>query len=313
MAFPGSLSARFSTIPAPVQGALFMTFAALCFAFMNLLVRELAATLHTLEIAFFRNFFALLCIAPWLFKVGTGGLKTKRLGLHFIRAVIGILSMALWFTAVTLVPLADAVALNFTLPLFATAGAAFFLREKVGLRRWSATAVGFLGMLVILRPGFVEFSPESSLPIIAAVFMAVSVLVVKTLSRSENPNAMVFYMNLLMTPLSFFPALFFWSWPGARELLLLFLLGFLAMIGHLAMTRSYQRADASAVMPFDYTRLPFIAAIAFVFYGEFPDLWTWVGAAIIAGSAIYIARREALVARQRPVTPVAGHQVKGHH
>lgn len=288
-----------------------MTFAAACFAVMNFLVREVSAGIHPLEAAFFRNFFALLCILPWLMKVGVGGLKTERLALHLWRAVIGIIAMALWFTAVTLVPLGEAVALNFTLPLFATAGAAFFLREQVGIRRWSATAVGFLGMLVILRPGFAEVTGATLLPIIAAVFMAVSVLVVKTLSRSENPNAIVFYMSLLMTPLSLVPALFVWTWPSWWELFLMFLLGLVAMVAHLAINRSFQRADASAIMPFDYMRLPFVAAIAFAAYGELPDIWTWLGAAIIAGSAIYIARREAKVARERKVTPVASHQVKG--
>lgn len=295
-----------------LQGALYMTAAALCFAFMNLLVREANALgVPPLEAAFFRNLFALLCILPWLMRVGFGGLKTERFPTHLLRAAVGIIAMGLWFTAISLVPMAEAVALNFTLPLFATAGAALFLPETVGARRWAATAVGFLGMLVILRPGFIEITPVTSLPIVAAFFMAASVLMVKSLSRTENPNAMVFYMNLLMTPMSLIPALFVWVWPGWQALGLLFLLGLLAMLAHLALTRAYVKADASAIMPLDYARLPFVAILAFIFYNELPDLWTWVGAGIIAGSAFYIARREVQVARQRPVTPVAGGSVKG--
>ena len=274
-----------------------MTAAALCFAFMNVFVREASEELHPVQIAFFRNLFALVFMLPWLMRVGTSGLRTERMGLHIWRAVVGLLAMFTWFTAVALNPLADAVALNFTLPLFATAGAAMFLPEKVGLRRWGATLVGFLGMLIILRPGFAEVSLVTSLPILAALFMAGSVLILKTLSGTENPNAMVFYMNVIMTPLSLIPALFVWAWPSWPILVQMVLLGFLASLAHLALARSYAKADASAVMPFDYTRLPFVALLAYLLYGETADLWTWVGAAVIAGSAIYIAQRENRLAR----------------
>ncbi len=283
-----------------------MTASAFCFAVMNAFIREVSAELHPFQIAFFRNLFALLFMLPWLASVGWGGLRTKRLGMQIWRAVIGVTAMGCWFSAIALVPLADAVALNFTLPLFATAGAAIFLSEKVGVRRWSATAVGFLGMLIILRPGFVEMSPAMSLPIVAAVFMAISVIILKSLSDTENPNAMVLYMNLFMTPLSLLPALFVWQTPSWNALGLMALLGLFAMLAHLALARAYARADASAVMPFDYARLPFVAVIAYVLYGEVADVWTWIGAAVIAGSAFYIARREAQIARQRPASRAAG-------
>ena len=283
-------------IPAVIEGALYMTAAAFCFAAMNAAVREASATLHPLEIAFFRNLFALLFILPWLLKGGIRGLATRRFPLHASRAVFGILAMSLWFTAVTLMPLPEVVALNFTLPLFVIAGAALILGERVGPRRLAATAVGFCGMLVILRPGFVELTWAATLPILAAVFMAGSVLMVKRLSATESATAMVFYMNLLMTPLSLGPALFYWRWPDPAVWGLLAFLGLLAMLAHLALAVAYGKADASAVMPFDYMRLPFVAVLAYLLYGEVADLWTWVGAGIIAGSAIYIAHREAKVA-----------------
>ena len=292
-----SLSERIRAIPAPVQGALYMTGSAFLFACMNAAVRGAAVELDPLQIAFFRNFFALLFILPWLLKVGMRGLHTRRFGTHIWRTVIGLIAMCIWFTAVVRVPLTEAVALNFTLPLFATAGAALFLPEKVGPRRWSATFIGFLGMLVILRPGFNELSPEMALPIVAAVFMAMSVLIVKSLSGSDHPNTIVLYMNLMMTPLSLIPALFVWRWPSAEVWIMLILLGLMATLAHLLLTRAYTKADASAVMPFDYARLPFVALIGIFLFGESQDLWTWVGAAIIAGSAFYIARREAQVAR----------------
>jgi drug/metabolite transporter (DMT)-like permease len=311
MAFESSLRERISASPDVVHGALYMTFAALCFAIMNVLVREAGRTLDPLQIAFLRNAFALAFIMPWVLRQGRAAFRTERLSLHVWRAVTGIIAMFIWFSAVVLVPLAEAVALNFTLPLFAIIGAALVLRERVGARRWSATFLGFLGMLVILRPGFQEVTWATTLPIIAAVFMATSVLMVKRLSDTESAPTIVLYMNLFMTGLSLVPALFVWRWPDLHSLGATIGLGFLAMVAHLALARSYAKADASAVMPFDYMRLPFIAAIAYPLYGEVADLWTWTGAAIIAGSAFYIARREAALARANKASITAAHAARG--
>ena len=155
-----------------------------------------------------------------------------------------------------------------------------------------------------------SFLVRRILPVVAAVFMAVSTLLVKSLSRSESPAAIVIYMNLILTPLSLAPALFVWRWPGGSDFALLILIGLLAAIAHILLTRAYARADASAVMPFDYARLPFVAALAFFVFGEVPDLWTWVGAAIIGASAIYIAHREAQVARVTATIGAAAQSVK---
>ena len=138
-----------------------------------------------------------------------------------------------------------------------------------------------------------------ALPILAAIFMATAALLIKSLSNTENPNAMVFYMNLFLTPLSLIPALFVWIWPSWEVLGLMALVGGLATSSHLLLTRAYAKADASAVIPFHYMQLPFVALIAFVAFGEVPALWTLVGAAVIAGAAIYITHREAQVAKAR--------------
>lgn len=289
---------RATPLSAPLKGALYMTAAAFCFAVMNYLVRIGAEALDPIQIAFFRNLFALLVMLPWLIRAGPTAFATSRFPAHAGRAVLGLLAMFCWFYSVTLLPLAEAVALNFTLPLFATAGAALILGEVVRARRWTATLIGFLGVLVILRPGFTEISPAFALPIVAAVFMAASSLMVKSLSGTDSPKAIVFYMNLLLTPLSLIPALFVWRWPGWQALGVMALLGLIAAIAHLFLTSSYSKADASAILPFDYTRLPFVAVIAYLAFGELPDLWTWVGAGIIAAATLYIARREARIARR---------------
>ncbi len=310
MTVPGTHATRLKPLPAALQGALYMTSAALCFSIMNVAIRIVSVELDPLQIAFLRNFFALIFMLPWLARAGLDGLRTRRLATHFWRAAFGLAAMICWFYSIALLPLAEAVALNFTVPLFATIGAAIFLREIVRARRWSATLLGFLGVLVILRPGFAEFSTAMALPVIAALFMAVSTLIVKSLSRSETPAAIVIYMNLILTPLSLVPALFVWRWPSWGDFALLVLVGLLAAIAHILLTRAYTKADASAVMPFDYARLPFVAALAFLVFGEVPDIWTWVGAAIIGCSAIYIAHREARVARLRTTAGTAAQSVK---
>ena len=207
--------------------------------------------------------------------------------------------MYCWFTAVIVLPLADAVALNFTAPLFATIGAALILKELVGPRRWTATVVGFIGTLIVLRPGFAEVSAHSALPIIAAICVAVSTLIVKRLSQHDSPGTIVLYMNLLLTPLCLIPALHVWVWPSPKVWLLVISLGLMAAFAHILFTRAFLHADASAIQPFDYTRLPFVALFGYVFFAEVPSVWLWLGGATIAGAAIYTAHREATVAKER--------------
>ena len=242
---------------------------------------------------FFRTFFALLFMAL------AGRAKKAASEPSACPACVARLFRApgdgLLVPSIAYLPLAQAVALNFTVPLFVTAGAALILGEVVRARPWSATIVGFLGVLVIVRPGVLELSPAMALPVMAAAFMAISTLMVKTLSRSDRPGTIVLYMNLIMTPLSLIPALFVWRWPDPWSFVLLALLGFLAALSHLFLTHAYARVDASAVQTFTYVRLPLVAAVAYFAFAEVPDIWTWIGAAIIVGSAIYIARREAKV------------------
>jgi drug/metabolite transporter (DMT)-like permease len=312
MASDSGIAARLDNIPAPIQGALYMIFASACFAVMNVLIRLAATELEPLQIAFLRNFFALSFMMPWLLTVGLKGLATRRLNFHIWRGVIGFAAMVAWFTSVARLPLSEAVALNFTVPLFATVAAAVFLKEIVRARRWSATAAGFLGVLIILRPGLTEFTPLMALPIVAAAFMAASITLVKRLSDTEDVAAIVLYQNLVLTIVSIVPALFVWRWPSGTVWLYVVGVGFVATIAHLSLTRAYTKADASAVIPFDYARLPFVALLAFFLFGETADVWTWVGAGVIAASSVYIARREAAIAREarRRASRAAGESAK---
>jgi drug/metabolite transporter (DMT)-like permease len=300
---PAGRLAFFRDLPAPAKGALWMSGAAVTFSAMNTIIRMLANELPPVELAFFRNFFSLLVMLPWITHYGLGSLNLQRFKLYSMRALLGLVSMLCWFTAVALIPLAEAIALSFTGPLFATAGAALVLRETVGWRRWGAVIVGFIGVLIIVRPGQVELSLGAGLTLLSALCMAAGSLLVKTLARTEPAPAIVAYMVIYLAPMSLIPALFVWQWPDARHWPYLIVLGAFGAVAHLCYTRSLAAADASAVMPFDYMRMPFGAAMAYAVLAEVPTAWTWAGAGVIVASTMYIAQREISLRRRRTPAP----------
>jgi drug/metabolite transporter (DMT)-like permease len=309
----GHLRQHLSGLPPPIKAALWMLGAGVFFSGLSALIRHLGQDMHPFEVAFFRNLFGLAFMLPWLMRIGFGILKTRRLGLYISRSALSLVSMLCWFSALPILPFEQAVALSFTAPLFATMGAALILGETVRARRWTATVLGFVGVLIILRPGMAQ-SPGAAdfvslgafLAIASAMLSAGLTLIVKDLARTEASDAVVTYMVLLLTPMSLIPALFVWQWPPLMIWPLLVAMGALGSAGHMCYMRSLALADASAVMPYDYTRLLFAAVIGYLAFAEIPDLWTWVGAALIAASAIYIARREALLNQSAAAEAGAG-------
>ncbi len=284
-----------STMPDTVRGGLWMTAAALLFAALNGLVRLGAEDLHPMQLAFFRCFFGLVFMLPWLVRVGPSALCTRRHGMFALRGVASAVTMLCWFTAVAMIPLADAVAVSFTAPLLTVAAAAVLLGEQVGWRRWSAIAIGFLGMLIIVRPGTGIMGVGALYAVAAATGIAAATIIVKLLSKTEDTNAIVTDMVVYLTPVTFIPALFVWQWPPAHLWPLLVGMGLLGTVGHICVTRAIAATEASAIMPLDYLRLPFAAVIGLVMFSERPDMWTWIGAAVIIGSSAYVARRAALL------------------
>ncbi len=189
--------------------------------------------------------------------------------------------------------------LSFLAPIFATVGAALFLGEDVRLRRWSAVFIGFAGAMLVLRPGAEIIQRGSILALVNCVGMAANKLVLKSLTRTESPEAIITYMVLLLTPLTLVPALFVWQIPTWEMLGWLTLLAGCGTAGHWCITKANGYADMTVVMPFDFTRLPISALLAFLIFAEVPTIWTWIGGAVIFASTFYIARREAQVARER--------------
>ena len=281
----------------PIRGALWITLANMFFTAMAGIIRHVSADIHPFEIAFFRALFGLILMAPWFLRLGVASVRSRRVGMHVCRALFMLGAAMAWFTAISLMPIAEVTALTFTTPLFASLGAALFLAEKVGLRRAVAIGVGFAGAMIILRPDVEALTMPA---LASAVFGAVGMLIVKSLSRSESPATIVIYVGLLLTPLSLVPALFVWTTPSLETLAWLAALGLVANLGHMPFARAMASADATAILPFDFLKLFFSATMGYLLFAEVPDVWTWIGATVIFGAVLYTARRESKAAGPPP-------------
>jgi drug/metabolite transporter (DMT)-like permease len=291
----------------PLWAVLLVLCASACFATLSAQVRVLSDLgMHPFVVTFWRNFFGLFFMLPWLVRNGLGTLKTDRFWMFTLRSAISFISMVAGFWSISLMPFAKAISMSFTAPLFATMLAALVLKERVRLRRWSATIAGFIGVLVVMQPESAGFGLGEALALFAAALSAIVSLVVKNLSKTESSNAIVTYMVLLLTPMSLALALPVWSWPPAGHWWWFMIgMGLCGTLGHLCWVRALGMAEVSLVVSYDYVRLLFAAIIGYFAFYEAPLLHTWIGAAMIVGSGIYIARREAKLHQSAAARAVA--------
>lgn len=267
------------------------------FATMGALAKLAGQRLHSFEVSFFRAFFGLLVVLPLLVRAGSGVLRTSRPMLHVTRSTLGTMGVLFGFYAVTHMPLAEATALGFTKPLFQVLLAAFVLREVVRMRRWAATAVGFVGVLVMVRPdaGSIQWAALAGL---AGAFCGASVSVtLRHMVRLEPELTILGWLGIVGSVVSGMVAAFVWQTPSVHELGLLFLMALVGTASQFCMMRGFRLGEASALAPIDYARLPISAFYGVLLFAEWPDPMSILGAAIIAGSTLYIARREAALAR----------------
>jgi drug/metabolite transporter (DMT)-like permease len=277
---------------APVAAALLMLGMALCYAITANIARLMAEELNAMMIALLRNGFGLILLLPMLVRAGPGILRTSRPGLHGLRSMFNLTSMLAWFWALPHIVLADGVALMFTGPLFGALGAVLFLGERLGPRRAGALAVGFAGALLIIRPSFDQAGLALLAVVASAAGWAAMGICNKQLTRTDRTEQIVALNLLIVLPFSFGLALLDWQWPSRTMLALGAVHGSLGTIAHLCMARAFRHADASFCMPFDFTRLPIAAVIAYLLFGQLPDIWTLIGAGVIFSATLYVALRE---------------------
>lgn len=282
-----------AALPGPVRAGLWMTVSALLYACTTTVVRHLAQDMPTFEIVFLRNLFALLFIVPWLIRAGAGALATRRLGLHFTRGLTSMINVSCQVGALALIPVADMAAISFLQPIFGSAIAIVALGEASNGRRWRAVILGFIGAMLIIRPGFETVNIGIGLALGSALAGSVVAIMIKYMLRTETPDAVAAYLFIFQTAISLVPALLVWRDPTWQQLGWLAVLG----LGSLSLQRTFNRAmlaaDATVALPFNFTRLIWAAALGFIVFGELPGAWTWIGGAVIFAASIQLSRREA--------------------
>jgi drug/metabolite transporter (DMT)-like permease len=269
------------------------------FTSTSAMIRLLSAEIESVQTAFFRAAISVILLLP---MIATGRVKpwhSKRIVGHFWRTAMGTSSMVLGFYAVSMLPLADATAIAFSQPLFSVVVAALILGEKVRWRRWSATVIGFAGVLIMARPGEGSLQLGALVALANAATVALSILLVRRLSDSETPLMILTQFAIFSTILLTLPAILVWRWPDLWGWVLAVGIALSATVGQYFWVQAFKSGEMSAVAPFEYMRLPFAVFVGWLIWGEMPVIWTYVGASIVIGSALYIAHREHQLARER--------------
>jgi drug/metabolite transporter (DMT)-like permease len=290
----------------PIFGIALINAAVVVFTGMDAVIKGVSETFPTGELVFFRNLFAFGPILIFMMSQGGIQLRTRHLGGHLARGLFGVSAMYCYFLSYKLLPLSDAIALGLSGPIFLTILSIPFLGEKVGIRRWSACIVGFVGVLIMTRPGAGIWQPEALVPLLAAVFYALAMISIRKLTATEGSGTIVFYFTLFATaaglataPLGAVDPALAWVWPTGTDWLIVLTIGLMGGCGQILITIAFRCAPVSVVAPFDYMALVYGFILGFVFFAEVPDAYLIVGGATVVASGLYIVHREAVVARQR--------------
>jgi drug/metabolite transporter (DMT)-like permease len=293
-----TLARSWRALPLSVRAVLLMVTGSLLFSVMGALVKLLGQQIDSFQIAFFRCFFGFIAILPFvLLKPGRHAFRTTYFYGHFLRGALGVAAIVAGFYATTRLPLTDSTAISFTAPLFMILTAIFLLGEKVRWRRGLATAAGFIGVLVMVRPDSGTLDLGAMVGLIAAFLGALSTTLIKRLSATEKALTILVYFGLFSSILTAIPAYFVWRPLAGDEFALLALVGALGAVGQFCQVRAFAAGELMAVAPIDYSRLIFAGIMGFLLFAELPDRYTLVGAAMIVGSTLYIACRETHLSR----------------
>jgi drug/metabolite transporter (DMT)-like permease len=286
------------TVDSSFSAISFMIVAGLLNTIMLSAIKELSGELHAFEIAFFRCLVGFMVLLPVVWR--TGGvvvLRTNRIGLHVWRSALNAGGMLLFFWAISLAPLATVSAIGFASPLFTALLAIPILGEKVGLRRWMGLTIGFVGTIVILRPGagIVDFG--ALLALFSSILWAGAMITIKQLTRTETPLSITTWAAFFVGVFCLVPAIYVWQWPTGEQWIWLALIGALGSAIQFCLAKAFSLAETTVVLPFDFLKLVWASLFGFLLFSEIPDPWAWVGGTIIFASAVYVAYRERVKSR----------------
>ncbi|MFT5510229.1 MAG: drug/metabolite transporter (DMT)-like permease [Hyphomicrobiaceae bacterium] len=306
------VAVKLRNLPGNVRGGLWILFGSLFFAIMVVMIKIAGQRLHVTEILFFRQLTMLLLAAPVIIRYFPASLISARPGLQMIRISVAFLAMLLGFTAIIHLPLAEATTLNFAKTFFVGVLAIIFLGEVVGPRRWSAMAMGFVGVIIIAWP---QEGAEPNIYTLMAVGSALAVACVMTLMRTiaqvDKPVTILSYQAIGVGALMIPPTIWYWTQPTLMDLVLVGIIGAVSSVGQLCTIQAFKAGEASAIAPLDYVRLIYALILGFLIFDEWPEPRVFVGAAIIVAAAIYTLHRERVRGQQeeaaRKAKLAAGH------
>jgi drug/metabolite transporter (DMT)-like permease len=296
----------------PLTGVAFKVASVLVFTLMNALIKEIGPRYPTGEVVAFRSVFALIPLVPFLAWQGAlrSALKTSRPLGHVLRGGVGVVAMYLNFAGIARLPLADATAIFYAAPIFTVVLAALILRERVRIYRWSAVAVGFLGVVLTLLPHLGEGGTNdaqqalgAALSLTAAIVAAFAMIQVRRLTETEPTGSIVLYFTLVSAGIGLATLPFGWLMPTSRELVILVAIGILGGIAQICLTQSYRLGDASLIAPFEYASILFALLIGYLAFGEVPVPLVLAGAAIVVAAGIFVVLRERRLGLRRHEEP----------
>ena len=284
-------------------GAYYFLLSVLLFSFMELLVKFLSENYPTGQIVFARGFFGLIPIFLIMPKKNfLNNLRTKKIKLHICRAMTGSFALISIFFGIKYLPLADAISITFAAPIFATLFSIFLLKELVGKKRWFAIFLGFIGILIILKPGTSMFSLYSIFPVLFCIGFAASAILIKILSKTEKNYLIAFYYTVALTILSLFLNPITWIIPNTFDFIILFLIGISGSFGNILITEAYRNSDVSLVTPIKYLNLIFAIIFGYIIFNEIPNIFTILGSMFIVVSTIIIFTREKVLKKKLIIT-----------
>lgn len=288
-----ALETRWVKLPPNIRGILWLVMGSLAFSVNDLLVKSLGKSMSPFQMAFFRYGIGFLIMAPVFMRMGVGGLKTSRPGIHGARLILACIAQVGVYTSVVYLPLADATALAFSRILFTTIVAVIVLREVVSGGRWTATLAGFVGVIIMVRPGG-DVDPISLVAIGAACTFAVANVMIRMMSTTEPPNRILFYYQAGGIVVFLPPTILLWQTPpDLLSWVMALAIGILTAVGMIGFIRGFAVGEASVIGPTEYIRLIFAAGFGLLIFGEIPDRWTIAGALVIVACTSFIARMEA--------------------
>ncbi|MBI3547172.1 MAG: DMT family transporter [Gammaproteobacteria bacterium] len=272
------------------RGALLMIVSALLFSMMGALIKHLSLHLPNEMTVFFRSAMGLVALLPWIGRRGFNQLKTQKLRGHLTRGLAGLAAMYCYFYAIAHMSLAEATLLNYSTPLFVPFIAVLWLHEKIARKLWIAIGIGFIGILLILKPGLDLFTPVALIGVASGMFAALAMVSIRRLTHSEPALRIVFYFSAVCTVVSAIPLFWRWQMPEPNLWALLLLLGAVASLAQLLLTRAYSYAPAAEVGPFSYSTVVFAAIAGWMWWDELPDMLSFIGAVLVCLAGILTIR-----------------------